>query len=89
MIRVLPIAMLGTQVLMQKMTPATTGDATQQKMMMFMMPVMMAVMFYNAPSGLVLYWLTGNVVNIFQQYAFNKMSPTPVPVAVVTPKKKR
>lgn len=86
-IRVLPVAMLGTQVLMQKMTPATTGDAAQQKMMMFMMPVMMAVMFYSAPSGLVLYWLTGNVVGIFQQYAFNKMAPAAAPVTV-TPKKK-
>ena len=86
-IRMLPVGMLVSQVLMQKMTPSTTTDPSQKTMMM-VMPIVLSVMFYSAPSGLVLYWLTGNVVGIFQQYYFNKAAPKPVP-AVTTAKKKK
>jgi YidC/Oxa1 family membrane protein insertase len=86
-IRVLPIAMLVTQVIMQKMTPSPTQDQSQ-KMMMMLMPIVLSVMFYSASSGLVLYWLTGNVVGIFQQYFFNKMFLSPVPAAPPARKKK-
>jgi YidC/Oxa1 family membrane protein insertase len=77
MIRWLPVGMLVTQVWMQKMTPATSPDPSQQRMMMILMPVMLTVMFWGASSGLVLYWLTGNVVGIVQQYFFNKLAQKP------------
>ena len=48
-------------------------DPAQQKMMMFM-PLMFGFMFYGLSSGVVLYWLTGNVVGIAQQMLFNKIS---------------
>ncbi|MBA3973924.1 MAG: hypothetical protein C0504_06860 [Candidatus Solibacter sp.] len=89
MIRFLPILMLITQVLMQKMTPTAGGDMAQQRMMMTMMPILLAVMFYSASSGLVLYWLTGNVVGIVQQYFFNKLAPMSGPVQAATSKKKK
>lgn len=76
-IRLLPIGMLITQVVMQKMTPVASPDPSQQRMMMVLMPVMLTVMFYGASSGLVLYWLTGNVVGIVQQYFFNKAAVKP------------
>ena len=72
-IRILPLTMIVTQFIMQKMTPATTMDPAQQKMMMFM-PLMFGFMFYGLSSGVVLYWLTGNVVGIAQQVLFNKIS---------------
>jgi YidC/Oxa1 family membrane protein insertase len=76
-IRILPLLMVGTQFWLQKMTPATPGaDPAQQKMMMFM-PLMMGVFFYQAISGLVLYWLTSNVVGIVQQWFINRMMPLP------------
>ncbi|HYP08490.1 MAG TPA: membrane protein insertase YidC [Bryobacteraceae bacterium] len=80
-IRVLPILMVATQFILQKMTPPTPGaDPAQQKMMMFM-PLMMGVFFYTAISGLVLYWLTSNVVQLVQQWFINRMMPlTPAPV---------
>jgi membrane protein insertase Oxa1/YidC/SpoIIIJ len=54
---------------------AAGGDPTQQKMMQFM-PLMMGFFFWKSPSGLVLYWLTGNLVSIAQQWFFNKtMTP--------------
>lgn len=90
-IRLLPIGMLVTQVAIQKMTPTPSADPSQQKIMM-LMPLMLGVMFYGASSGLVLYWLTGNVVGIVQQYFFNKTHPAPAPAPVQTaskPKKKK
>jgi YidC/Oxa1 family membrane protein insertase len=58
------------------MTPQTGGDPTQQKVMMFM-PLMFGFMFYSASSGLVLYWLTSNIVNIAQQWFFNRTTVAP------------
>jgi YidC/Oxa1 family membrane protein insertase len=78
-IRMLPVGMLITQVWMQRLTPSTGGDPTQQRIMLVVMPIMLTVMFYGASSGLVLYWLTGNVVGIIQQLFFNKAMPAPVP----------
>jgi YidC/Oxa1 family membrane protein insertase len=70
-IRILPIAMIATQFVMQKMTPATSVDPNQQRMML-MMPLVMGFIFYGLPSGLVLYYLTSNLVGIAQQVFFNK-----------------
>lgn len=69
-INILPIIMTGTTFLQQKMT---TGDAMgqQQKMMMFM-PLIFIVIFWNMPSGLVLYWSMQNILQILQQLYINK-----------------
>ena len=60
----LVIAMTVLMIVQQKMTP-TTGDSTQQKMMMIM-PIVMLFMFYNLPSGLTLYWTVSNIFSILQ-----------------------
>jgi YidC/Oxa1 family membrane protein insertase len=83
-IRVLPIVMIVSSFLMQKMTPMTGGDPAQQKVMQFM-PLMYGFFFWPASSGLVLYWLTSNVVGIAQQWFFNK---TAGPVAIQAASKK-
>ncbi len=62
-LNILPIAMAGTMALQSYLTPQA-GDASQQRMMMVMMPIMMLVMFYNFPSGLALYWTTSQVLAI-------------------------
>lgn len=77
-IRILPIAMIVSQFIMQKMTPTTTADPSQQRVMM-LMPLVLGFMFYGVSSGLVLYWLTGNLVGIAQQWFFNR---TTAPVVV-------
>jgi YidC/Oxa1 family membrane protein insertase len=69
-IRILPIIMIATQFLMQRMTPQPNADPNQQRMMM-MMPLIFGFMFYNFPSGLVLYYLTSNLVGMGQQWFFN------------------
>jgi YidC/Oxa1 family membrane protein insertase len=72
-IKILPIAMIVSQFAMQKMTPAAGMDPAQQRMMLFM-PLVFGFLFYNFSSGLVLYYLTSNVVAIGQQWFFNRTS---------------
>jgi len=69
-IYITPIIMGATMVLQQKMTP-TAADPTQAKMFL-LMPVMFTFLFLNFPSGLVIYWLTNNVLSIAHQYYMNK-----------------
>ena len=65
-----PIVMGITMFIQQKMTP-TTADPMQQKIFLAM-PVIFTFLFINFQSGLVLYWLTNNVLSIIQQYIINK-----------------
>lgn len=67
---VTPILMGGTMVLQQWMTPSG-GDPTQKKMML-LMPVVFTYLFLTFPSGLVLYWLVSNLLQIGQQLLTNK-----------------
>ena len=68
---VTPILMGITQFISQKMTP-TSADPSQAKMMLIM-PFIMTIFFLNFQSGLVLYWLTTNVLQIAQQAIMNRM----------------
>jgi YidC/Oxa1 family membrane protein insertase len=88
-IHFLPLVMILTSVLLQRMTPTPTGgDANQQKMMQFM-PVMMGIFFWNLSSGLVLYYLTSNLVGVGQQWFFNRTaSPLPAPATAALEKRK-
>ncbi len=85
-IHILPLIMIVSQFVMQKMTPNPGMDPSQAKMMMFM-PLMFGFLFYNFSSGLVLYWLTSNLVQIGQQWAVNRMMPAPPPPPAPAKKK--
>jgi YidC/Oxa1 family membrane protein insertase len=81
-IHFLPLIMIVTSVMLQKMTPTPTGgDPNQQKMMQFM-PVLMGIFFWSLSSGVVLYYLTSNLVGVGQQWFFNKTS-APLPTTTV------
>jgi YidC/Oxa1 family membrane protein insertase len=71
-IPVLTLLMGASMFIQQKMSPAP-GDPSQAKVMMYL-PVIFIVMFINLPSGLVLYWLTNNILTILQQYRILKMT---------------
>ncbi|MGH7410902.1 MAG: membrane protein insertase YidC [Candidatus Methylomirabilis sp.] len=62
----LALFMGATMFVQQKMAPAV-GDPRQAKMMLYLMPTMFTFMFWTFPSGLVLYWLVNNVLQIGQQ----------------------
>jgi len=69
---VLPIAIILTMFIMQRMTPQGGMDPAQQKMMNIMMPGLMGVMFWNLAAGLCLYFSAGNLIGIAQQLIMNR-----------------
>jgi len=71
-LRVLPLIMGATMVFQQRITPMQGMDPAQQKMMQTMMPIVMTVVFYQFPSGLVLYWMVSNVLAIGHQLWIGK-----------------
>jgi len=71
---ILPILMMVTMFVLQKMTPMATVDPGQKRMMM-LMPLIFGVMFFNLASGLVLYYTTANIVGIAQQVFINRTVP--------------
>jgi YidC/Oxa1 family membrane protein insertase len=62
---VLPVIMGASMFIQQKITP-TTMDPAQAKIML-VLPIGLTFLFVNFPAGLVLYWLTNNVLTITQQ----------------------
>jgi YidC/Oxa1 family membrane protein insertase len=67
---VLPALMTATSLLQTWLNP-TPPDPIQAKMM-WIMPLVFGIMFFFFPAGLVLYWLTNNVLSIAQQWMINK-----------------
>ena len=72
---ILPIVMTLTTVLQTALNPAPP-DPMQAKMMWFM-PLAFSVMFFFFPAGLVLYWITNNVLSITQQWIINTRMGVP------------
>ena len=67
---ILPILMTLTSLFQTWLNP-TPPDPVQAKLMWYM-PLIFSVMFFVFPAGLVLYWLTNNILSIAQQYVINK-----------------
>jgi len=67
---VLPLLMMATSLFQVWLNPPA-ADPMQQKMM-WIMPVAFGIMFFVFPAGLVLYWLTNNILSIAQQWMINK-----------------
>jgi YidC/Oxa1 family membrane protein insertase len=57
--------------------------------MMKFMPLIFGFMFYQFPSGLVLYYLTSNLVGMGQQWFFNHTEAAQVAARSVEPPKKK
>jgi YidC/Oxa1 family membrane protein insertase len=72
---ILPLVMTLTTVLQTALNPAPP-DPLQAKMMWFM-PLAFSVMFFFFPAGLVLYWITNNVLSIAQQWMINTRMGVP------------
>ena len=72
---ILPLVMTLTTVLQTSLNPAPP-DPMQAKMMWFM-PLAFSVMFFFFPAGLVLYWITNNVLSIAQQWVINTRMGVP------------
>ena len=77
-INILPIIMIIAMVIQQNISKKSMGGAVtpeqeqQQRLMLILMPVMFGFIFYNMPSGLVLYWIINTTLTIVEQYAMVK-----------------
>jgi YidC/Oxa1 family membrane protein insertase len=69
---ILPLGIIATMFLLQKMTPAGGMDPVQQKMMSFTMPIFLGVISWSLSAGLCVYWVLGNVIGIVQQMIVNQ-----------------
>ena len=69
---VLPIVYAVTAYLQVKLSPTPIQDPVQARVMQIM-PIAFSVMFLFFPSGLVLYWLINNAIQIFQQWHMNRL----------------
>jgi len=72
-LNILPILMAVSTGLQSAFTPST-GDKSQQKMMMIFMPAMMLFMFYSFPSALSLYWFLSNLFSIVQMWIIRRQT---------------
>jgi len=68
---ILPIFIVITGFIVQRMTPQGGMDPQQQKMMNLMMPLMLGFISMNLSSGLCLYWVVGNLVAMLLQVFLN------------------
>jgi YidC/Oxa1 family membrane protein insertase len=68
----LPIIMVISMFAMQRMTPQAGMDPQQQKMLQWMMPLMMGFIFFNLQAGLNLYYAETNLISIAQQAIMNR-----------------
>lgn len=68
-INILPLVMVGSQILQQRLTQVAADP--QQKMLMYMMPFIMLIFFWNIPSGVTLYWTVQNILAVLWQLGVN------------------
>jgi YidC/Oxa1 family membrane protein insertase len=67
-------SMAGSMIFTPTAPAVTDEQKMQQKMMTYMMPIMMLFVLWGAPAGLLLYWFFGNVVSFVQQFIINKLN---------------
>ncbi|MDZ4728016.1 MAG: membrane protein insertase YidC [Leptospira sp.] len=73
-VNILPLIMVGTQIIQSRMTTVSTDP--NQKMMMYMMPFIMLYFFWSMPAGVTMYWTMQNILSIAQQAYTNKFGKT-------------
>jgi YidC/Oxa1 family membrane protein insertase len=69
---ILPLVMALSMFLSQRMTPQPGIDPAQQRMMNWMMPAVMGVLFFRFPAGLNLYYAESNFIRMAQQWIMNR-----------------
>ncbi len=89
---ILPVLFLASQIVMQKMSQTTPPSNDPQQaftnQMMMMMPILFTYFTLTLPSGLSLYWVTSNVLQIIQQYfvtGWGGLKPKAAPAAKEAP----
>jgi YidC/Oxa1 family membrane protein insertase len=71
-LHILPLLIIGSMVLTQCITPTPGMSPSQRWMFAILMPAVMGFSLWRYASGLSLYWVTGNVINLLIQFAINR-----------------
>ena len=71
-VRILPLLMILTQLLVAKITPTPTGADPRMARLMPLMSLVFGIFLYLQPSALMLYWLTSNLLQLGQQWWLGK-----------------
>ena len=70
-------SMAGTMIFTPTAPAVTDEQKMQQKLMTYMMPIMMLWVMWGYPAGMLLYWFFGNIVSFGQQFIINHLNKTP------------
>ena len=71
-VRILPLLMIATQLLVARITPSPAGADPRMARLMTLMPLVFGIVLYRQPSALMLYWLTSNLLQLAQQWWLGK-----------------
>ena len=71
-LHVLPLLITASMVLTQWITPAAGMSSSQRRLMAILLPAVMGFSLWHYASGLSLYWVTGNMMNLLFQFAVNR-----------------
>ncbi len=79
---ILPVVMCVTMIASTWMMPQPNANDPNMKMQRIMMTWLMPILltwffFFSAPSGLVLYWMVGNIVGVMIQLVINRKTAEP------------
>lgn len=71
-LHILPVLIIGSMVLTQYITPTPGMNGSHRWMFATLMPVVAGISLWHYASGLSLYWVTGNMINLLIQFAVNR-----------------
>lgn len=71
-LHILPLLIIGSMILTQFITPAPAMTSSQRWILGILMPAIMGFSLWRYASGLSLYWITGNLINLMIQLAINR-----------------
>ena len=71
-VRILPLLMIATQLLVAKITASPTGADPRMARLMTLMPLVFGIVLYQQPSALMLYWVTSSLLQLAQQLWLGK-----------------
>jgi YidC/Oxa1 family membrane protein insertase len=71
-VRILPLLMIATQLLVAKITPSPAGADPRMVRLITLMPLVFGIVLYQQPNALMLYWLTSNLLQLAQQWWLGK-----------------
>jgi YidC/Oxa1 family membrane protein insertase len=71
-VRVLPVLMIATQLVIGQITPVVPGADPRMARLTKLMPLLFGAAFYGQPAALMLYWLASNLLQLAQQWWLTK-----------------